>query len=92
MTASTLKECSIHLKVGVKVGAKVEGSPQVSTVLESVPCGRGVAPSNESSFRAAFIAASAVIECGSCRATDRPLWWGICGWCGADEEDFEEAA
>ncbi len=57
----------------------------------SLPCGpakRTAVPA----FGVAYLAPSPDVECGACHQTDRPLWWGICGWCGADEEDFEAAA
>ena len=63
---------------------------QGSTNFESAPCGAGL--SSVSPSQVPYLAASPAIECGSCGEPDRPLWWGICGWCGADEEDFEDAA
>ena len=43
-------------------------------------------------LQVAYLTADAAIRCGACRESGRPLWWGICAWCGAEEEEFEEAA
>ena len=69
---------------------QTESNIQGTTDLGSMPCGLGASP--VSPFQEAYLAPSPFIECGSCRESDRPLWWGICGWCGADEEDVVEAA
>jgi len=68
--------------------SKIEGS----TDLHLVPCGHHSGAANVSPFEVAYLAPSPSIDCGSCGKASRPLWWGICAWCGAEEEEFEEAA
>ena len=62
----------------------------VSSVgVDPTPCGHGASPVEVSPFGVSYLAANAAISCGYCGHADRSLWWGICGWCGAEEEDFE---
>ncbi len=55
------------------MAASIQREPEIHASPVSVP----------------YLKPSAGISCGCCEQKGRPLWWGICAWCGADEEDFE---
>ncbi len=83
MAVSTQSELELQGSAGVSPnGADAVGVGQA-------PCGHGARPTEVSPYGVAYLPANPAITCGFCGLADRPLWWGVCGWCGAEEEDFD---
>lgn len=66
-----------------------EDQLQGSDRVEARPCGHDARAADVPAFAVPYLTPNAGIACCACKQLGRPLWWGICAWCGVEEEDLE---